>query len=56
MKPFLMPQKNTEYYDYLLQSYNIPEFTKTKSKISSFKVSRIAKSDNAIKVQQGINQ
>ena len=55
-KPFLMPQKNTEYYDYLLQSYNIPEFISSKSKMSSFKVSRIAKSDNSIKVLKGIEQ
>jgi len=25
-KPFLLPQKDTEYYDRLLFSFNIPEF------------------------------
>jgi hypothetical protein len=55
-KPFLMPQKNTGYYDYLLQSYNIPEFTTAKSKMSSFRVSRLAKSDKTIKVSQGLNE
>jgi hypothetical protein len=29
-KPFLLPQKNTDYYDWLMQSYNIPEFIKGK--------------------------
>lgn len=55
-KPFLMPQKNTGYYDYLLQSYNIPEFITARSKMSSFRVSRVAKSDKTIKVSQGLNE
>lgn len=29
-KPFVLPQKSTEYYTFLTKSYNIPEFVKGK--------------------------
>ncbi len=35
-KPFLLPQKNPKrFYDRLLHSYNVPDFTKTKVEIDS---------------------
>ena len=42
-KPFLMPQKNPEYYDYLLKSYNIPEFITGKVRTSPQKLAKVAR-------------
>lgn len=44
-KPFLLPQKNTNYYNLLLKSYNIPEFIKGKARNHSIEIRR--------KVEQG---
>lgn len=37
-KPFLLPQKSSEYYDLSLYSFNIPEFVTTKIELSIPKV------------------
>jgi len=46
-KPFVLPQKSTEYYTFLTKSYNIPEFVKGKVKTDTYKlVSRIKEGKN----------
>jgi hypothetical protein len=41
--PFLLPQKDPEYYDFLMKSYNIPELITDKIKIDSRMLERVAK-------------
>jgi hypothetical protein len=52
-KPILLPQKDPEYYDYLLKSYNLPEFITGKIKISPYTFSDVAKNGNTITVSSG---
>ena len=49
-KPFLLPQKDTDYYHRFMKSYNIPEFItgKVSSKIRA--LSTLAKEDKGIDV------
>ena len=35
-KPFLLPQKHPDHYDYLMKSFNVPEFITGKVKISPY--------------------
>ena len=44
-KPFLLPQKEKDYYTFLMKSYNIPEFTTGKVKVDQYVTSKIAKKD-----------
>ncbi|WP_280744315.1 MULTISPECIES: hypothetical protein [unclassified Parabacteroides] len=44
-KPFLLLQKKTDYYDFLMKSYNIPEFISGKVNASAYEISRIAKEE-----------
>lgn len=44
-KPFLLPQKDTEYYDRLLYSFNIPEFVKAKVEVNPSEVEKMLDSD-----------
>lgn len=44
-KPFLLPQKDKDYYTFLMKSYNIPEFTTGKVKVDQYVTSKIAKKD-----------
>lgn len=37
-KPFLLPQQSTDYYTFLTQSYNIPEFVKGKVKTNIYEL------------------
>ena len=41
-KPFVLPQKDTGYYDLLMKSYNIPEFITGKVDNNSFKIRKKA--------------
>ena len=41
--PFLLPQYNPLYYDYTLKSYNIPEFTTGKVKVSTYQLADVIK-------------
>ena len=43
-KAFMLPQKDPDYYDALMKSYNIPEFVKGKVKTDQYKIARQAKS------------
>lgn len=44
--PFLLPQKDPEYYQFLLKSYNIPEFITGKVTVSPQKFEKVAKKDS----------
>ncbi|GHT04951.1 cytochrome c biosynthesis protein [Bacteroidia bacterium] len=41
-KPFLLPQKDPDYYDFLMKSYNIPEFMTGKVKNAPEKFTEVA--------------
>ena len=42
-KPFILPQKNPEFYDRFLKSFNVPEFSLMKIELSPGKIRKIAK-------------
>ena len=46
-KPFLLPQKDPNLYDYLLYSYNIPELTKGAVEIAPYQIEHVAKNKEA---------
>lgn len=50
-KAFVVPQKEVEFYDYLMKSYNVPEFIKGKVKVSGYKIARVAKTNTGINVK-----
>jgi len=50
-KPFLLPQKDVDYYHRSLMSYNIPEFVTGKVKLNSFNLSNKAINDKGIDVK-----
>ncbi len=52
-KPFLLPQKDVEFYHSFMKSYNIPEFITSKVEQNGFKLSEIAINDNGIDVTFG---
>jgi hypothetical protein len=43
-KPFVLPQKDPDYYDSLLETYSVPELVKSKVKINKSLLARIARS------------
>jgi hypothetical protein len=43
-KPFVLPQKEAEYYDSLLETYSVPELVKGRVKVSKSLLARIARS------------
>lgn len=49
-KPFLLPQKNTDFYDEFMNSYNVPEFIKEKVENRKFEIAKTAKNDKGIDV------
>lgn len=42
-KPFLLPQKHPDYYDFLMKSYNVPELITGEIKISPNKLAEVGK-------------
>ena len=50
-KPFLLPQKDTEFYDRFMMSYNIPEFITGKVKVGGRVLGLKAKEDKGIDVK-----
>ncbi|MCC8144924.1 MAG: hypothetical protein LIO93_00470 [Bacteroidales bacterium] len=44
-KPFLIPQKRPDYYDYLMKSYNVPEFITGEVKISPNELAEVGKGE-----------
>jgi len=43
-KPFLLPQRNPDFYDKFLFSFNIPEFVTKKVGIDPYEIEKVAKS------------
>ncbi len=43
-KPFVLPQKDPDYYDSLLETYTVPELVKSKVKVNKSLLARIARS------------
>jgi Tol biopolymer transport system component len=52
-KPFLLPQRNPDFYDKFLFSFNIPEFVTKKVGIDPYEIEKVAKSTITIQVQTG---
>ena len=50
-KPFVLPQKSTDYYTFLTKSYNIPEFVKGKVKTDTYKLASQIKEGNLRKTK-----
>lgn len=50
-KAFIVPQKDVEFYDYLMKSYNVPEFVKGKVKVTGYDIGHVAKTDMGINVK-----
>ena len=50
-KPFILPQRDTDFYDQFMQSYNIPEFITGKVNIRAQKIAAAAKNDKGIDVK-----
>jgi hypothetical protein len=50
-KAFLVPQKDVDFYDRMMYSYNVPEFIKGRVKDNRRRISRIAKTDPGIDVK-----
>jgi hypothetical protein len=50
-KPFLLPQKNPDFYNDFLFSYNVPEFVISKVSISPYVIERTARKTPAVQVQ-----
>ncbi len=42
-KPFLLPQKDSEFYSRFMKSYNIPEFVKGKVELDVYEVMKVSK-------------
>lgn len=47
-KPFLLPQKDPEFYTRFMKSYNVPEFIKGKVETQAFDISELAKKEAGI--------
>jgi hypothetical protein len=43
-KPFVLPQKEPDYYDSLVETYSVPELVKSKVKVNKSLLARIARS------------
>jgi hypothetical protein len=52
-KPFLLPQKNVNFYRYFMKSYNLPEFITGKVRKNSYDFSRKAINDKGIQISFG---
>lgn len=49
-KPFVLPQKKTDFYRTLMKSYNIPEFIKGKIRMPEHEIVDIARNDPGVSV------
>ena len=50
-KAFIVPQKEVDYYDHLMKSYNVPEFVRGKVNVSGYDIGRTAKKSTGIDVK-----
>jgi hypothetical protein len=55
-KPFLLPQQDTDYYQALMQSYNIPEFITGKVKVRRRALALTAKNEPGINLRFSISK
>jgi hypothetical protein len=51
-KPFLLPQKDPDFYTTFLYSFNVPEFTVKEINVDPYMIEKVAKSTSTIQVQQ----
>jgi hypothetical protein len=49
-KAFVVPQKEVDFYDRLMKSYNVPEFVTGKVNVSGYQIARAAKKSPGIDV------
>ena len=49
-KPFVLPQKDTAYYDSLLETYSVPELIAGSVKVSKSLLARVARSEPSVAV------
>jgi len=49
-KPFLLPQRDPNFYDEFMKSFNIPEFTKGPMDFDSYQLEKIYKNENSKQV------
>ena len=49
-KPFLLPQKDPDFYDTFLFSFNVPELVKSRVPVNSYSIERAAKKSPAVQV------
>ena len=47
-KPFLLPQRDPDFYDRFMKSYNIPEFITGEVELNSYDIAQFAKEDKGI--------
>lgn len=52
-KPFLLPQKDVDFYQRFMKSYNIPEFVKGRVSLNKYKVAQKARREPGINVTFG---
>jgi hypothetical protein len=52
-KPFLLPQKNVNFYKCFMKSYNLPEFITGKVRKNNYDFSRKAVNDKGIQISFG---
>lgn len=50
-KAFVVPQKEVDFYDHLMKSYNVPEFITGKVNVSGYDIARTAKTNSGIDVK-----
>lgn len=49
-KPFLLPQADARYYNRLMKSFNIPEFTTNEMNVSGYEISKVAKESSGVQL------
>lgn len=52
-KPFLLPQKDPDFYDKFLYSFNVPEFATKAVPVGPYQLEKSAKSTHSVQVQSG---
>ncbi len=50
-KPFLLPQKETDYYERSLYSFNIPELIRDKIKVNNYELIDFSKNKFSIRIE-----
>ncbi len=50
-KPFLLPQKDPEFYDYFLFSFNLPELIKEPINVSPYRIAKVATKSDGLQAE-----